>query len=57
MAAAVFLTRLIAGMLFDISSTDPWTFAAITVTLIATTLMATLTPARRASRSDGRASR
>ena len=52
MAAAVFLTRLIAGMLFDISPTDPWTFAAITVTLIATALMATLTPARRAARVD-----
>ncbi len=52
MAAAVFLTRLIAGMLFDISPTDPWTFAAITVTLIATALIATLTPARRAARVD-----
>jgi putative ABC transport system permease protein len=52
MAAAVFLTRLIAGMLFDISPTDPWTFAAITVTLVATALMATLTPARRAARVD-----
>ena len=52
MGAALFLTRLIAGMLFDISPTDPWTFAAITVTLIATALVATLTPARRAARVD-----
>ena len=51
-AAAALLTRLIAGMLFNISPTDPWTFAAITVMLIATALMATLTPARRAARVD-----
>jgi predicted permease len=52
MAGAALLTRLIAGLLLDISPTDPWTFAAITVTLIATALMATLTPARRAARVD-----
>jgi ABC-type antimicrobial peptide transport system permease subunit len=52
MAAAALLTRLIAGMLYDISPTDPWTFVAITLTLIATALMATLTPARRAARVD-----
>jgi putative ABC transport system permease protein len=50
--AAGLLTRLISGMLFDVSPTDPWTFAMITLMLLATALVATLTPARRAARVD-----
>ena len=46
------LTRIIAGMLFDVSPTDPWTFAIIALMLLATALLATLTPARRAARVD-----
>lgn len=46
------LTRLISGMLFDVSPTDPWTFAIITMMLLATALVATFTPARRAARVD-----
>jgi putative ABC transport system permease protein len=51
-AAAASLTKLISGMLFQVSPTDPWTFAAITFTLIVTALLATLTPARRAAHVD-----
>ena len=46
------LTRLISGMLFDVSPTDPWAFGLITVMLLTTALVATLTPARRAARVD-----
>ena len=49
---AALLTRLISGMLFDVSPTDPWTFAIITLMLLATALVATVTPARRAARVD-----
>jgi predicted permease len=49
---AAVLTRLIAGMLFGVSPSDPLTFATIALTLIATALAATLTPARRAARVD-----
>jgi putative ABC transport system permease protein len=51
-AAAASLTKLISGMLFQVSPTDPWTFVAITLTLFATALLATLTPARRAAHVD-----
>jgi putative ABC transport system permease protein len=50
--AAAFLTRLIAGMLFGVSPSDPWTFAAIALTLLGPALGATLTAARRAARVD-----
>jgi putative ABC transport system permease protein len=46
------LTRLISGMLFDVSPTDPWAFTVIIFMLLATALVATLTPARRAARVD-----
>ena len=52
MAAAILLTRLITGMLFQVSPTDPWTFAAITLTLVGTAILAAMTPARRAARID-----
>ena len=50
--AAVALTRVIAGMLFQVSPTDPWTFGAIAVTLMRTAILAAATPARRAARVD-----
>jgi putative ABC transport system permease protein len=51
-AAAILLTRLITGMLFQISPTDPGTFVAIALTLVLTALAAATTPARRAARVD-----
>ena len=50
--AALLLTRLIAGMLFQVSPTDPWTFAAITGILVVTAITAAATPARKAARVD-----
>jgi ABC-type antimicrobial peptide transport system permease subunit len=50
--AAFWLTRLIGGLLFDVSATDPVTFAAIALLLLGVTALASWVPARRAARVD-----
>jgi len=50
--AALGLTRLMADMLYDVSATDPVTFAAIASLLIAVAILACLVPAWRATRVD-----
>jgi putative ABC transport system permease protein len=52
LVAAVLLSRVMAGLLYQISPTDPWTFGGITLVLFATALVAAMTPARRAARVD-----
>jgi putative ABC transport system permease protein len=49
---ALALTRLMAGLLFGVSSTDPHTFVAIAVLLIGAALGASVVPARKAARVD-----
>ena len=44
------LTRLLSGLLFGVSATDPLTFAAMSLLLTATCIAAGALPARRASR-------
>lgn len=51
-ATAAALTRLMRGILYGVSPTDGWTFAAVTALLILVALVATLIPARRATRID-----
>jgi predicted permease len=46
------LTRLMGALLFEVSTTDPLTFATAPVVLIAVSLLATWVPVRRASRVD-----
>ena len=46
------LTRLISAMLFGVSSTDPWTFAGISLLLTVVALLASYIPARKVTRID-----
>ncbi len=50
--AALGLTRLIASMLFGVTSTDLGTFAAVPLVMIATVLAASYLPSRRATAID-----
>jgi putative ABC transport system permease protein len=52
LAAAAALARLLSSLLFSVSSSDPVTFAAVAVLLVAVTLLACYIPARRAMRVD-----
>jgi putative ABC transport system permease protein len=51
-AGSLALTRLLQGLLFGISSSDPTTFAATAVCLVGVALVATAIPARRAAVID-----
>jgi putative ABC transport system permease protein len=46
------MTRLMSGLLFEVSATDPATFAAVTLLLMAIALLACWIPARRATKVD-----
>jgi ABC-type antimicrobial peptide transport system permease subunit len=52
LALAFGLTRLMSGLLFGVSPTDPLTYAVVAVGLIAVALTASYLPARRAASVD-----
>lgn len=52
LAGAVALTRLMRGLLFGVSPTDPFTFVAASALLAAVALAATYIPSRRSARLD-----
>jgi ABC-type antimicrobial peptide transport system permease subunit len=50
--AAFALSRVVAGLVFGVSATDPATFAGLTGALLAASLLACAGPAWRAARVD-----
>jgi ABC-type antimicrobial peptide transport system permease subunit len=52
MAGALGVTHLVSSQLFEVTPTDPGTFASVILLLIGIALLACYFPARRASRVD-----
>jgi putative ABC transport system permease protein len=52
LVGALFLTRLMASLLFGVSAADPLTFIIVPILLTAVSLLACYIPARRATRVD-----
>jgi putative ABC transport system permease protein len=51
-AVALIVTRFLASMLFEVSTNDFYTFAAVSSLTVLVTLLACYLPARRAMRVD-----
>ena len=52
LAGSFFATRLLSGMLFGVTPSDPATFAGVAIVLVLVAMVACYVPARRATRVD-----
>jgi putative ABC transport system permease protein len=52
LVASLFSVKMLSGLVRNVSTLDFWSFAAVTVLLLATGLFASYWPARRAARVD-----
>jgi len=52
LVGALALSRLLRGLLFGVSPTDPTTFAGVSILLLLVSMLACLIPARRATQVD-----
>jgi putative ABC transport system permease protein len=52
LAAALATTRVMTGLLHEVSPTDPWTLGSVSAAVVLVALIASYVPARRASRVD-----
>jgi putative ABC transport system permease protein len=52
LVAALVLSRLLNGLIYNVSAADPLTFAAVGTMVMAVALLACYIPARRATRTD-----
>jgi len=52
LAGALAVTRVVSSLLFGVQPTDPATFAAVGLFMLAVALVACVVPARRATRVD-----
>ena len=52
LVGAFSLSRVLRGLLYGVSSNDPFTFATVSIVLLIVALLACLLPARRATRVD-----
>jgi ABC-type antimicrobial peptide transport system permease subunit len=52
LVAALGVSRVLSSLLFGVGARDPVTFALVTLLLVVVALLATLIPARSASRVD-----
>jgi putative ABC transport system permease protein len=52
LAAALGITRYLSGMLYEITRTDPATYAVVSLFLLAWTTLAIVIPAKRITRVD-----
>ncbi|HVS63934.1 MAG TPA: ABC transporter permease [Thermoanaerobaculia bacterium] len=50
--ASIYLSRYVSSLLFGVTATDPWTWAAVVGLLLLVALLACVAPARRAMRLD-----
>ena len=52
LVGAFFMSRVMVGLLYGVSPTDPLTFTGVSIVLLVVALLACLIPARRATRVD-----